>query len=65
MSLDLVDVRCVKCKHLLARMERDAVREHRVIEWKCSSCGAFRTEMGRAEGLTPSGHGEAKSPASR
>jgi len=53
MSLDLADVRCPHCDRLLARMEPDALRAGKIIEWKCGKCEKFLTVMGRAEGTDP------------
>lgn len=53
MSLELSDVRCPHCDRLLARMEPDALREGKIIEWKCGKCEKYLTKIGRAEGTDP------------
>ena len=53
MSFDLADVRCPHCDRLLARMEPDALRDGKIVEWKCGKCDKFLTVMGHAEDTDP------------
>ena len=45
-ALVLADVRCPKCDRLLARMEADALRPGKLIEWKCGKCERYYTAVG-------------------
>jgi phage FluMu protein Com len=45
-AIELEELRCVKCKQLLAKIERDALKPGRLLEIKCGKCNAFRTEIG-------------------
>lgn len=58
--LVLADVRCPKCDRLLARMEADALRPGKVIEWKCGKCDRHYTAMG-ADQSDPAEGGSSRS----
>lgn len=45
-AIELVELRCVKCKQLLAKIERGALKPGRLLEIKCGKCNAFRTDIG-------------------
>jgi phage FluMu protein Com len=42
----LDDVRCPRCKKLLAKIEPGALRTGKLIEYKCPGCNAYRTDIG-------------------
>ena len=50
----LEDVRCPKCRKLLAKMEPQALRAGRLLEIKCGACNAYCTRIGdEAEDVSP------------
>lgn len=45
-SVDWHELRCAKCRALLGKVERDALKAGKLIEIKCPKCNAFLTAMG-------------------
>mgnify|MGYP001606997304 CR=1 FL=1 len=45
-GIEFIDLRCVKCHQLLARLERAALRIGKLLEIKCAKCNAFFTMIG-------------------
>jgi phage FluMu protein Com len=45
-GIELEELRCVKCKHLLAKLECDALKVGKLLEIKCGTCNAFLTMIG-------------------
>uniref|UniRef100_A0A6M3J8A9 Putative translational regulator n=1 Tax=viral metagenome TaxID=1070528 RepID=A0A6M3J8A9_9ZZZZ len=45
-QIELVELRCVKCHQLLAKIEADALRIGKLLEIKCAKCNAFFTTIG-------------------
>ena len=45
-GIEWVDLRCVKCHQLLAKIEVEALQVGKLLEIKCGKCNAFFTLIG-------------------
>ena len=45
-AIEWREMRCAKCRALLGKAERDALKPGKLIEIKCPKCNAFLTEIG-------------------
>jgi len=45
-AIVLDEVRCPKCRKLLAKMEEAALKPGRLLEIKCGACNAYCTRIG-------------------
>ncbi len=45
-TVTLEDVRCPKCRKLLAKMEAGALKPGQLLEIKCGACNAYCTRIG-------------------
>jgi phage FluMu protein Com len=48
-SAALVDVRCGFCSKLQIKMDPDALKDGRRIQWKCERCNKFGERIGQTD----------------
>lgn len=44
--IELEEIRCSRCKRLLLKLERSALKEGKLLEVKCGACNAYCTKIG-------------------